>query len=67
VKPGSPASEKGIRSGDVIVKANGHEVRKPSDVAEALNKARKDGKSSVLALIKRGDAQRFIALPVGTA
>ncbi len=67
VKPGSPASAKGIRSGDVIVKANGHEVRKPSDVSEVLDKARKDGKSSVLALIKRGDAQRFIALPVGTA
>lgn len=67
VKPGSPASEKGIRTGDVIVKANGRDVRKPQDVAQAIDNARKDGKSSVLALIKRGEAQRFIALPVGTA
>ncbi|MEX0695431.1 MAG: Do family serine endopeptidase [Rhodospirillales bacterium] len=67
VKPGSPAAEKGLRRGDVLTKAGGKTLTSPGDLAERLDQARKDGRKSVLALVKRGDGQRFIAIPVGAA
>lgn len=65
VKPGSPAAEKGLRRGDVLTKAGGKSLSTPGDLTERLDQARKDGRKSLLALVKRGDVQRFIALPVG--
>jgi len=67
VKPGSPAAEKGIRPGDVLAKVGGQNIDAPSDLSERMAKARLDGKKSILALIKRGNTQRFIAIPVGAA
>lgn len=67
VKPGSPAAETGIRAGDVVVKAAGQSLHTPSELADLMRDARRSGKSSVLALVKRGTSQRFIALPVGNA
>ena len=67
VKPGSPAAEKGLRRGDVLTKAGGKELKSPGDLTDSLQKARKDGRKSVLALVKRAGGQRFIALPVGAA
>ena len=67
VKPDSPAAEKGLRRGDVLTKAGGKPVLSPSDLTERLDQARKDGRKSVLALVKRGENQRFIAIPVGAA
>ncbi len=67
VKPGSPAAEKGLRRGDVLTKAGGKELTSPRDLTESLNQARKDGRKSVLALVKRNGGQRFIAIPVGAA
>ena len=67
VKPGSPAAEKGLRRGDVLTKAGGKTLSSPVDLTERLDQARKDGRKSVLALVKRGDGQRFVAIPVGAA
>ena len=67
VRPGSPAAEKGIRPGDVLAKVGGKNIDAPKDLSERMMKARLDGKKSILALIKRGDTQRFIAIPVGAA
>ncbi|WNJ99442.1 Do family serine endopeptidase [Thalassospiraceae bacterium LMO-JJ14] len=67
VKPGSPAEEKGLRRGDVVTKAGGRDIASPGELAERLDQARKDGRKSVLALVKRGTEQRFVALPVGAA
>lgn len=67
VKPGSPAAEKGLRRGDVLTKAGGKDLKSPRDLTESLNQARKDGRKSVLALVKRNGGQRFIAIPVGAA
>lgn len=67
VRPGSPAAEKGIRPGDVLAKVGGEKIEVPEDLSERMTKARLDGKKSILALIKRGDTQRFIAIPVGAA
>ncbi len=67
VKPGSPAAEKGLRRGDVLTKAGGKDLTTPQDLTQSLNQARKDGRKSVLALVKRNGGQRFIAIPVGAA
>ena len=65
VKPGSPAEERGIRSGDVILEVAGKEVHDPADVKAALEDARAGRQASVLMLVRSGDDQRFVALPVG--
>jgi len=62
VKPDSPAAERGLKAGDVILEVGGREVNKPGDVTDAL----KDGtKARVLMLVRSGDNQRFVALPLG--
>lgn len=67
VKPGSPADGKGLRAGDVVTKAGGKAVTTPGDLQKSFADARQNGKKSVLALVKRSDGQRFIAIPVGAA
>jgi serine protease Do len=61
VAPGSPAAEKGIRPGDVITRVNQQEVDGVGDVVAALNGARERDETALL-LVRRGDAQRFVAL-----
>jgi serine protease Do len=62
VNPDSPAAERGLKAGDVILEVAGREVNKPGDVTDAL----KDGtKARVLMLVRSGDNQRFVALPLG--
>lgn len=58
VKPESPASEKGLRRGDVILEVNHKSV---SDV-RTFNKASKSDPKGVLLLVRRGDAEIFVAL-----
>lgn len=67
VKPGSPAAEKGLRAGDVLAKAGGRALNSPGEFLDHVSKARKDGRKTVLTLVKRGSHQRFIAIPVGAA
>ena len=61
VEPGSPADEKGIRPGDVITRVNQKPIGSVGDAVAALNSAR-DAKETALVLVRRGDAQRFVAL-----
>jgi serine protease Do len=61
VEPGSPAAEKGIRSGDVITRVNQKPVSSVGDAVAALNSAREANEPALL-LVRRGDAQRFVAL-----
>jgi len=64
VKPGSAAEEKGLKAGDIILEVAGKEVHDPADVTAAVG-ALKDGKQKrVLMLVRSGDAQRFVAMPV---
>lgn len=62
---GSPAAEKGIQPGDVIVAVNQEAVAKPDDVVTLVEKTSESGKSNVLFLINRGGKQRYIAIPFG--
>jgi serine protease Do len=60
VEPGSPAAERGLKAGDVILEVAGTEVHQPSDVRAAL---KDNTKKRVLLLVKTEDGQRFLALP----
>lgn len=56
VSPGSPASEAGIRSGDVILEVN----RSTVNNVEALRDELASAEQSALLLIRRGDATIFV-------
>jgi serine protease Do len=63
VDPDGAAADKGLKEGDVILEVAGKSVSRPSEVAEAINAAKSDGKKSVLVRVKSGDGERFLTLP----
>ena len=65
VTGGSPAAEKGLKVGDVIVEVGQEEVAGPADVGRKVREAREGGRKSVLLLVESGGDLRFVALPVG--
>ncbi len=64
VKPDSPAEQKGIQSGDLIVRIDNTKVENPGDAAEAVRKATKAGKKAVLVQISRDGNTALIAVPL---
>jgi serine protease Do len=64
VAPSSPAAERGLRRGDVIVSVDQQNVSSPRDVSKAISAAKQDGEDSVLLLLRRGSNQRFATLPL---
>ncbi len=64
VDPNGPGSERGFRSGDVILEVAGKVVSSPDEVRDAFNDARKDKKNVVLMRVKRENNTRFVTLPV---
>ena len=67
VDPNSDASEKGIRRGDVILSVNRSAVSTPAQVLAAVDTARRAGRTSVLLLVKRGQApEAFVGVDIST-
>ena len=64
VQPGSPAAEKGLQRGDVILEADHQKVTEPKAVADAVRKAAERGDASILLLVKREGQDRFVAVPL---
>jgi len=60
----SPAVEKGVKAGDVIVEVAQEEVKSPDQVATKIDEARKGGRKSVLLLVDRMGDLRFVALRI---
>jgi serine protease Do len=62
VDPGSPAGDKNMRPGDVIVQVQGGAVKTPDDVSKAVDAAAKSGKPVALFLINRGGEVIYVGL-----
>lgn len=62
VKPRSEAATKGLDSGDVIVEIGQQPAQSANAAKDIIEKAKKDGKSSVLLLVNREGDVRFVAL-----
>jgi serine protease Do len=60
----SPASEKGMRAGDVIVEVAQEEVKSPGQITGKIAEAKKAGRKSVLMLVDRQGDLRFVALKI---
>ncbi len=66
VDPASPAAQKGIKVGDVIVEAGQDQVSAPEDVARSIDKVQKAGRKAVLLRVEDGKGDlRFVAVPLG--
>lgn len=65
VDPNSDAALKGIKEGDVVLKAGNQAVSSPQDVAKAVKKAQDDGLPAVMFHIKKnGDQTVLVAIPL---
>jgi len=62
VEAGSPAAEKNLRPGDVIVEVGGQAVKTPDDVAKHVDADAKAGKKSALMLINRDGDLQYLGL-----
>jgi len=63
VSPGSTASDKGLRPGEVIEEVNQQAVETPADVSKAIAALKTAGKKSALLLVANGTGDvRFVAL-----
>ena len=63
----SPAAERGLRPGDVIVQANQESVKKPDDVKATVATAKEADRSAVLFRMYRGGDYFHVALPLDEA
>jgi serine protease Do len=61
-----PASEKGIRPGDVVVEVGQQEVTTPGEVLDMVKKTRESGRKSVLMLLEGQGGLRFVALRIAS-
>jgi serine protease Do len=64
VKGSSDAGEKGLRRGDVIVRAGDRQVANASDVSAAVGEWRKAGRSSIPLEISRGGTALFVPIKI---
>jgi serine protease Do len=66
VTASSDAASKGLRVGDVVVRAQGREVSGPDDLTAAVAQARAAGRPSVLLFVHRAGRQLAVAVRLET-
>lgn len=65
VDPASPAAQKGLKPGDVIIEAAEETVTKPEDLTKAVEKMKGVGRKAVLLRVEDGKGDlRFVAIPI---
>jgi serine protease Do len=63
VDPNSPAADKRIQPGDVVVEVGQEPVATPADLTRRLDQLKKDGRKSALLLVSNAQGEvRFVAL-----
>ena len=67
VAPAGDAAQKGLRRGDVILKAGTRPVESATDLAAAVSSARSAGRPSVPLLVARGDQRFYVPVAIGAA
>ncbi len=67
VRKNSPAAERGVHEGDVVVEVQQSAINDPADVRQAVEEARKRKRPSVVMLVQNGDGMRWVPLPVSDA
>ncbi|MBL4645951.1 MAG: PDZ domain-containing protein, partial [Rhizobiales bacterium] len=63
VDPDSPAAEKGLAQGDIILNVDGNPVATVEDVTKRVASLKEDGRSAVLMQIQGRQGIRFVAVP----
>ena len=64
VVDGSPAAERGLGVGDVIRRIGQNQVNGKDDLIKGIEEAKEQRKSSFLLLVRSGDRERFIPMPL---
>ncbi len=64
VKPSSDAGDKGLKAGDVIVRAGDSDIASPTDMVAAVAAAKKAGRGSILLGIHRDGVTRFAPVKI---
>ncbi|MNT93834.1 putative periplasmic serine endoprotease DegP-like precursor [compost metagenome] len=65
VKPGSPAAEKGLEPGQVIVEVAQEFVETPDDVGQTLSALKNEGRRSAYVMIADTEGNlRHVAIPL---
>lgn len=64
ITPTSPAAERGVEPGDVIVEVGREPVTDPAEVADRIRDARRSGRQTVLLLMSRRGDTRYVPLPL---
>jgi serine protease Do len=62
VEEGSDAFQKGMRPGDIITEVGQEVVATPEDMRDRIEAAEQAGRNSILMLVRRDGAPRFVAL-----
>ncbi|HEY3948592.1 Do family serine endopeptidase [Phenylobacterium sp.] len=65
IDDGSDAAQKGLRRGDVILRANEHATKTPAELKAVIAEAKKAGKKSVLLFVARGGQHTFVPVELG--
>jgi serine protease Do len=64
VTPNTPAAERGLKPGDVIMEVQQAEVAAPADIQKQVDAARKADRKNVLMLIQREGGVQYVPLSV---
>ena len=65
VEPGSPAEERGIQAGDVVLEVSQEPVAAPEDVTARIEQLKAEGRRSALFLVaSRNNDMRFVAIRI---
>ncbi len=65
VDPGGTAAEQGLKKGDIIIEAGQTAINSLRDVKNKIEKARREGRKSILLLMERQSGIGFVAIRIG--